>query len=185
VNASSLRPGLGTRMVLEQATGALEWQRVEAGVHLLQSRGHLTLAMRMDGGVVRSDAPPPQTLYELGTTTGLSSHGYKAFAGDRAILARLGIVYEPGLLRTPIRLRSIILPAPAPAPAMRWQAGWTEASDAALPVIESLGSRESDGLRSAVAIQLQIFGGMLGFGAERPLDRGGRWKPVVTIAGGL
>src|SRR5690606_21244148 len=70
VNGSSLGPGLGTRLLIEHATGELDWRRVEAGLSVRATRGRFLFAARVDGGMLFGD-PPPQALYELGTTSGL------------------------------------------------------------------------------------------------------------------
>ena len=183
VNMNSVRPGLGVRLVLERATGELAWRRAEAGVQLQRRFDGLTLAGRLDAGIVDGDDPPPQRLYELGWNTGLSGYGYKEFAGDRAVTARLSARYDPGLFSAPIRIGNLILPSLSPSPSVMWYAGWTDASAAAAPVVERLGSRVTDGLPNAVAFQVEFFGGMLGAGVARPLDRSGRWRPVLSMAG--
>lgn len=185
VNMNSLRPGLGARLVLERATGPLAWRRAEAGVQLRRRFGGLTLAGRVDAGLVDAAEPPPQRLYELGWNTGLPGYGYKEFAGDRAVMARMSARYDPGLLASPIRVGNLILPSLAPSPSIAWYAGWTGASAAAEPVVERLGSRVTEGVPSALALQLEFFGGMLGAGVARPLDRAGRWRPVMSMAGAL
>ena len=181
VGRFSLRPGIGARLVLEQAVGDLEWRRIETGVQLRGVRGPLTFATRLDAGVVFGDPPPLQTLYELGGTSGLPGYEYKEFAGDRAAMLRAVLRYDPRLLDAPIRIGALVLPALAPAPVVQWQAGWTAASGAAEGAVHALGSRVTGGVASAVDVQLTFFGGILGIGFARPLERHGGWDFVWSI----
>jgi hypothetical protein len=181
VHVGSLRPGLGATLILEHAAGDLAWRRLEGRLHLRTGHGPWTFAARLDAGIVDSDAPPPQTLYEIGTATTLPGYRYKEFAGDRAALLRGTIRYDPGLLDTPIRLGGLILPGLSPAPAVQWHAGWTDASDAAAPIVQALGSRPTGGIRSSIDVLLTFFGGSIGFGLARPLDRHDDWSFVFAM----
>ena len=185
VNGSSLQPGLGVRAVIEHASGELDWTRVESGLSLRTARGRFLFSARFDAGLVLGDAPPPQTLYELGTSGRLPGYPYKAFGGDRATLLRGSALYDLPILDAPIRLGSLVLPGLSPAPAVRWEAGWAAAGERALPALQALGSRETGGIRSTVALQLTFFGGMLGVGVARPLEAGRDWEPVLTLGGVL
>jgi hypothetical protein len=42
-------------------------------------------------------------------------------------------------------------------------------------------ARPSDGIRSSVTLGLRFFGGAVGVGAARPLDRPGPWKLRVDF----
>ncbi len=184
VHIGSLRPGLGAGLTLEAATGDHAWRRAEGRLHLRTMHGPWTLAARLDAGIVSSDAPPPQTLYEIGTATTLPGYGYKEFAGDRAALFRGMIRYDPGILDTPIRLGGLILPPLSPAPAVQWHAGWTDAPGAAAAaVVQSLGSRPTGGVRSAIDLMLTFLGGSISFGVARPLDRHEDWSFVFSVGG--
>jgi len=183
VHIGSLRPGLGATLILEHAAGDFAWRRLEGRLHLRTGHGPWTFAARLDAGIVDSDAPPPQTLYEIGTATTLPGYDYKEFAGDRAALLRGTLRYDPGLLDTPIRLRALVLPGLSPAPAVQWHAGWTDASDAAAPIVQALGSRPTGGVRSSVDVLLTFFGGSIGVGFARPLDRHEGWSFVFALGG--
>lgn len=185
INANSLRPGLGTALVLERADGDLIWHRIETGLQLRAMRGPFTLAGRIDAGLVVGEPAPLQTLYELGGGSTLPGYDPKEFGGDRAVLLRGTVRYGPGILDAPIRIGGLVLPALAPAPAVRWQAGWAAAPGDAAASIERLGSRETGGLRSTLDLQLTFFGGMIGVGVARPLDRHARWKMAASIGGGV
>ncbi|HEY8470724.1 MAG TPA: hypothetical protein VIL18_13820, partial [Longimicrobiales bacterium] len=184
VNGSSLQPGLGVRAVIEHAAGELDWTRVESGLSLRTTRGRFLFSARFDAGLVLGDAPP-QTLYELGTAGRLPGYPYKAFGGDRAALLRGSALYDLPILDAPIRIGPLVFPGLAPSPAVRWEAGWAAARERSLPALQALGSRETGGIRSAVALQLTFFGGMLGVGIARPLEAGRDWEPLVNIGGVL
>jgi hypothetical protein len=183
VNATSLRPGIRSRLVLERASGTLAWNRIEMGVQVRGSRAPLTAMLRLDAGVVSANEPPPQVLYEMGGTNGLPGDSYKEFAGDRAALGRAMLMYTPGLLDAPLRLGTVVIPGPSPAIAVQLQSGWTDATRNAVPVLELLGSRETDGVRSSIDVQLVLFGGMFGIGAARPLRRGTDWRFFISVGG--
>jgi hypothetical protein len=185
VNGSSLQPGLGVRAVIEHASGELDWTRVESGLSLRTARGRFLFSARFDAGLVLGDAPPPQTLYELGTAGRLPGYPYKAFGGDRAALLRGSALYDLPFLDAPIRIGALVFPGLSPSPAVRWEAGWAAARERSLPALQALGSRETGGIRSVVALQLTFFGGMLGVGVARPLEAGRDWQPLVSIGGVL
>lgn len=184
VQIGSLRPGVGAGLTLEHATGELAWRRVEGRLHLRSMHGPWTVAARLDAGIVDSDVPPPQTLYEIGTWSTLPGYDYKEFAGDRAAIFRGMIRFDPGILDTPIRFGRLIFPAISPAPAVQWHAGWTDAPGvAAAAVVERLGSRPTGGVRSAVDLELTFFGGVIGVGVARALDRHEEWGFVFSVGG--
>ena len=181
----SLHPGVGLRLAYEGATGELDWQRIEAGVSLRRVFGRFTVVARGDAGALLSSEPPPQALFELGTTEDLPGFDHKAFSGDRAALGRFGLMYTLPVLNAPIRLGAMVLPALAPAPSASVQVGWTEASDDTRALLDRFGWRTSDGARAAIDLRLRFFGGSVSAGAARPLERGGSWRFVWGLAGGL
>jgi hypothetical protein len=183
-NMHSLRPGVGAALLLERADGELSWHRIETGVQFRTTHGPLTFATRLDAGLVAGTSPPLQTLYELGGGSSLPGYRYKEFAGDRAARLRGTLRHGLGILDSPIRIGRIVLPGPYPAPAIRWQSAWTAAPGEMAAAIESLGSRETDGIRNTVDLQLTFFGGMIGVGVARPLEHHARWKLVWSIGGG-
>lgn len=181
----SLQPGVGLRLAYEGAVGDLDWQRVEAGFSARRMLGRFTVAARGDAGVVFSDSTPPQAMFELGTVTDLPGFEHKAFTGDRAALGRVGLMYTLPIFNAPIRMGSLWLPAPAPAPSVAVQVGWTDASTETLAIMERFGWRTSDGARAALDLRMRFFGGSVSIGAARPLDRGGEWRFVWGLAGGI
>jgi len=209
VSGEFLRTGLGARLHYERGDGELDYQRIEGRVASRYNKGPLTLATRTDAGVVVSDAPPPQQLFELGRTQGLPGYEYKEFAGTQAVLSRALVMWRLPLLESPIRLtQRFWLPAPTPALAWSVQAGWTDAPSAAahrsvsqlgftcqrpapstegsppaLPVCMPV-SQTTDGWRASMGFGLRFFGGAVSWMAAKPLDGRG-WRGVFSISGQL
>jgi hypothetical protein len=181
----SLQPGVGLRLGVEAATGELDWQRAEAGFSIRRMLGRFTLSGRVDAGITLSDSTPPQAMFELGTATDLPGFEHKAFTGDRAALVRAGIMYTLPIFNAPIRTGSLWLPAPAPAPSVAIQTGWTDASAETLAIMNRFGWQTSDGARSAIDLRMRFFGGSVSIGAARPLDRDGTWRFVWGLTGGI
>jgi hypothetical protein len=181
----SLHPGLGLRLTYDGAVGELDWQRVEAGASLRRIFGRFTVALRGDAGTLLSSEPPPQALFELGTTEDLPGFDHKAFTGDRAALGRVGLMYTLPVLNAPIRLGAMVLPAIAPAPSASFQVGWTDATDETRALLDRFGWSTSAGARAAIDLRLRFFGGSVSVGAARPLETGARWRFVWGLAGGL
>ena len=181
----SLQPGLGLRLAWEGAVGDLDWQRVEAGASLRRMIGRFTFSGRADAGIALSDSLPPQAMFELGTVADLPGFEHKAFTGDRSALGRLGVMYTLPLFNAPIRMGSLWLPAPAPAPSVAIQAGWTDATAETLAIMQRFGWQTSNGARAALDLRMRFFGGSVSIGAARPLDRDGVWRFVWGLSGGI
>jgi hypothetical protein len=182
----SLHPGLALRLAAEAATGDLDWQRVEAGASTRRMYGRFTVALRADAGTTFWPGEAvPQALYELGTDADLSGYGYKPFVGDRAAFGRSTLMYTLPIFNAPLRFGAMWLPAPAPSPSASIQVGWTDAGEEARNLMDRFGWRTSDGARAAIDLRLRFFGGSVSVGAARPLDRGGEWRLVWGLAGGL
>lgn len=208
-DVNGLRTGLGGRLYYERGDGDLNYQRIEGRVVSRLNRGPLTLATRTDVGVLISDAPPPQQLFELGRTQGLPGYDYKEFAGTEAVRSRALVMWTLPLLEAPIRVAPRFwLPAPAPALAWSIQAGWTDAPGSAaqlavtqlgftcqrptdsspdhpppLPVCTPV-SRPSDGWRASMGFGVRFFGGVVSWMAAKSLDGRG-WRGVATFGGQL
>lgn len=191
--------GVGLRLRYERADGDLRWQRLELRTAARREVGPLQLYARGDVGTLIGN-PAPQALFEIGREQGLSSYGYKEFAGDRAALLRTVLGYTLPILRAPIRLPSrLTLPGLAPGFAAGVHGGWTEISSAAARravlelgtvVDEETGlqvplSRSTDGVRASAEFLVTFFSGALGFGVTRPIDRPGVWKFTGRIGQGF
>lgn len=196
VTAEFVRPGVGGRLRYTVGAGDLDFRRAEGRLVARATRGPVTYAARLEGGVVTSDAPPPQQLFELGGTQRLSGYDYKEFAGDQAASAGVIVMRALPFWRSPLRVRRFFyFPAPAPALAVALESGWVEASnDAARNAVRLLGervdpatgaavpiSRPTDGVRTSVELGVRFFGGSIGVGIARPVDRGARWRGVVVL----
>lgn len=180
VSAEFMRTGVGGQLTVEQGTGALDFTRIDARVSARQNRGLLTLAVRLDGGVVLGDEPPPQQLYELGQTQALQGYDYKQFSGNRAAVARSLAMVRMPVLQSPMRFGRWFVPGIAPALSVGAQAAWSE--------LRGEGGRRAnvelwqpvrtatDGVRTSVTLGVRVFGGAIGFGLARPVDRAGAWK---------
>jgi hypothetical protein len=195
INAEFSRPGIGGLLQFEQGNGELDYRRLEARAIGRQNWKHLIWTSRVDVGAVIADRPPPQQLFEIGRTQNLPGYDVKAFAGDRAAMARTMALVPFGLWRAPIRLnRSLLLPGLDPGFSVGLQAGWTEASGAAArESIRRLGgttdsagvftpfSQPTNGWRASVDLRLRFFGGAVGLGMARPIDRSAPWRFVASF----
>jgi hypothetical protein len=197
VNAEFLLPGLGARLTYERGSGDLDFQRLEVRGIARRNWRAFTTAARVDAGALLADRPPPQQLFEIGSHQNLPGYGYKEFAGDRAAVARGLVMYTSPFLRAPIRLgRRYTIPGINPGLSAGVQAGWTELSDAAARAANlRLGahldgadgppipySRATGGIRTSVNAGLRFFGGGVFLGIARPIDHGGPWRTVFSLA---
>jgi hypothetical protein len=188
VTGLSLGSGIGARLLLEAAAGDLTWQRAETRLSARTYWNGFVLASRLDAGAVRASVLPPQMLYELGGGVDLPSYDYKEFGGDRAAIGRSLIAYHFPVLRTPIRLRWLVLPGLSPGIGAGVQGGWAEASnDAARRALLALGgdgvtplSRPTDGIRATADFRFTLLSGAIGAGLARPIDHPDKWKPFFV-----
>lgn len=176
-NVHSIRPGLGAQLAIERASGQLEWHRIQTALQYRNHYGPLTTAIRLDAGIVLGAEPPLQSLYEIGGGSTLPGFDYKEFAGDRAAIIRTTLRMRTGILDDPIRLGKLILPPIAPAPAIRWQLGWTTASTQTIErMVEELGSVPTRRPRHSIDLGLTFLSGTIGIGIARPLDQSAPWR---------
>ncbi len=192
-----LQPGLGAMLAYDRGDGDLRWQRLDARVVGRHIVGPVSYSARIDGGVLLTTAPPPQQLYEIGSTQGLPAYLYKQFSGDQAVLARGSVMYSLPWRGSPVPVwRRFFLPSPAPAFSVGIQSGWVGISDAAAqasvdrldptygtpqfgthpPLTGPTGS-----MRSTIDLTVRFFGGAVGIGIARPVDRKAMWRPVITL----
>lgn len=191
--------GLGARISYERADGELDWQRLEVRTAARREIGPFQLYARGDAGTLLG-SPVAQVMFELGGEQGLSSYGYKEFAGDRAALARAVLGYTFPILGAPIRLPSLlILPGLAPGLAVGVSGGWAEISGPrAGQALLELGtvtdsitgmpipiSQPTNGVRASAEFLVTFFSGALAFGVARPIDRPGAWKFTGRIGQGF
>ena len=189
-----LEPGIGVVASYEIAGGGLRWQRGELTVAARKNLSDFVIAGRANAGIVAGQPLPPQQLLELGGENALPGYDYKAFAGDRAATAGVLAAYAFPLLRRPWRvIRSLVIPGLGPGIAIGAQGGWAELSTASAraavqvlsgsPVDCALPSEcpeplsvETRGIRATVDARLTFFGGLIGVGVARPVDRAARWR---------
>ena len=188
--AEFMRPGTGAALSYLRGDGELKFQRVELRLSARQNKGRWTFASRFDAGALVGNRLPQQ-LFELGRTQNLAGYGYKEFAGDQAAVLRGMAMYRLNLLNAPIRLTTRLwLPSLSPALFVSAQTGWTGASDvAARTAIQRLGatvdgspiSGVTGNARASVNAGFRLFGGALGIGLARPIDRAGPWKMQIDL----
>lgn len=189
-----LEPGVGLVASYEIAGGGLRWQRGELTVAARKNLSDFVIAARANGGVVAGQPLPAQQLFELGGENALPGYDYKAFVGDRAAAAGVLAGYAFPLLRRPWRVvRSLVIPGLSPGIAIGAQGGWTELSSASgraavqvlsLAPIDCASSNEcpeplavaTRGMRATVDARMTFFGGLIGVGVARPVDRAARWR---------
>ena len=189
ISGDFVQPGVGARLHYEAGRGTLNWQRTELSASGREYYGPVALSVEAQGGVVAGTVIPPQTLFELGGSTGLPGYEYKEFAGDRAALFRGYASYTLPVWRAPRRVwRNLYLPGLAPGFATGIQGGWTEiSSDAARLAVSGLGaswnstpiSRATGGIRATAGFGLTLFSGIAHVGVARPIDHPAPWKVVA------
>ena len=190
-----LEPGIGLIASYELARGDLQWQRAELTIAVRKSVSDFVISTRLQGGLARGRPLAPQALFELGGENALPGYDYKEFAGDRAAAAGVLASYTFPLLRRPWRvIRSLMVPGLSPGLAAGVQSGWAEASSAtarsaivrlnpAAPAnCEALNSCPlplsvpTNGVRATVDLRMTFFGGLVGVGVARPVDRAAPWR---------
>ncbi|MFL5581704.1 MAG: hypothetical protein ACJ8AO_15150 [Gemmatimonadaceae bacterium] len=202
VTGEFLQTGQGAMLRYEGGAGDLDYHRAEVRLTARRNWRRVTLASRLDAGIVvpgPGGVIPPQQLFELGEGQNLPGYDYKEFGGDRAAVLRGLAMYNLPFLRAPIRAGSIYLPSIAPAIYTSLQSGWADAgTDAARRALRALGtvpgddplpgaepvpvSVPTDGIRASVEAGLRFFGGAVGVGVARPVDRAGKWRVRWTFA---
>jgi hypothetical protein len=197
-SAEFMRPGFGAALQYVRGDGRLNFQRAELRLAARTNAGPWTFASRLDAGAVLGE-PPPQQLFELGSTENLPGYDYKEFAGNQAVVVRGLAMYRLNIFKAPVRLtQRLWLPPAAPALAVSLHGGWTGASnDAARAAISRLGPRGTfdpgflglsapasvvtGNARGSVSAGIRFFGGTVGLSVARPIDRAAPWKAQVDF----
>lgn len=191
ISGDFVQPGLGARIHLEAGRGELTWQRAEVSVSGRTYHGPVALSAEATGGAVFGSVIPPQTLFELGGTTGLPGYAYKEFAGNRAALFRSYASYSFPIWRVPRRVRgNLTIPGFAPGLAIGVQGGWAEiSSNAARVAVNQLGaawspgaiSQATNGARATAGFGITLFNGFVHVGIARPIDKPAPWKFAAGV----
>ena len=181
ISGDFVQQGVGATLHLEAGRGDIEWQRAELTLAGRRYFGRLALSAEAQGGAVTGSVIPPQQLFELGGSAGLSGYEYKEFVGDRAALFRTYATYQFPRWRVPRRVGNFMIPGLAPGVAVGLQGGWTELSSVAARVsARNLGALPSpvasDGIRATIGVGLTLFNGSVHVGAARPIDQPALWK---------
>jgi hypothetical protein len=188
VTGEYVQPGVGLRAHYEAAAGTLAWQRVELGLSHRAYIGPVSLASHVDAGLVTASGTPPQQLFELGGIESLPGYDYKAFAGNRAALARTFASYRFPVLRRPMRVwRNFFVPGLSPGLGVSAQGGWAELSNTSARLAAlRLGivngqpvSQPTNGFRATVGGGLTFLADAVHVGIARPVDHAAPWRLVV------
>jgi hypothetical protein len=195
-SAEFMKPGWSARLYAENGVGDLDYTRLEARLTTRRFLGPFTAVARADVGVLLGSSLPTQQLFELGRSQGLPGYEYKAFAGTQSSAVRALLLYTGPWLRQPIVVgRGLFLPALAPGFSVGAQSGWTGApKTAARASVTRLGTRSdstgtlvplsvaSERWRSSVSAGLRLFSGAMFIGGAQPLERGEKWRWLVTLS---
>ncbi|MDB4888405.1 MAG: hypothetical protein JWL61_260, partial [Gemmatimonadetes bacterium] len=184
ISGDFVQPGVGAKLHFEAGRGDIDWRRAEVILAGRRYYGPIALSAEAQGGAVFGAVIPPQQLFELGGSAGLSGYDYKQFAGDRAALFRSYASYQFPLWRVPIRVRNYVIPGLSPGLAVGLQGGWTElSSNAARVAVRNLGALPmpvaSDGIRATIGAGITLFNGSVHIGTARPIDQPAPWKLAI------
>jgi len=142
VQADLTRERFGGAVRSELGRGDLDYNRTEALVVARHDVGPVLLIGRFYGGA-SFGTTPTQQLFEIGSTQNLPGYDYKAFAGDRAWIARATAQYGLHVLRSPFPfVAGFVIPAIAPELNVGLQTGMAWASnDEVKTTIRRLGDK--------------------------------------------
>jgi hypothetical protein len=182
---SPISSGLGYTLSYERGDGTLQWQKTELQLLTQKMIGRFVFATRVDAGYVAGSNIPAQQMIEIGGIEGLPAYGYKAFAGNEAVIARSTVAWLLPFFSAPMHVGSIVIPGAAPQPQIGLFTGLTAATADAQPVLNRLGWVTTNGWRSTLDLRMRFFGGTFSIGAARAIDHNGSWKLVIGIGPSL
>jgi hypothetical protein len=182
---SPISSGLGYTLAYERGDGTLRWQRTELQSLAQKMAGRFVFATRVDAAYVAGSNIPTQQVIEIGGVEGLPGYGYKAFAGNEAVIARSTVVWLLPFFSAPIHIGSIVLPGVAPQPQIGLFTGITAATADVQPLLNRLGWVTTNGWRSTLDLRLRFFGGTFSVGAARAVDHNGGWQLVIGVGPSL
>jgi hypothetical protein len=183
--SSTVQGGVRTTFAWQSGFGALTWHRASARVEHREWFGPLLLSSRADAIVLLGGRPPVQQWVEAGGVEGLPGYDYKAFTGDKGVVARTTLGWQLPFWQSPLRLGGLVLPALAPMPTIGLYGGRVGASDALRARLAPLGLVPSEGWRATFDARLRFLGGAVSIGASRTLDHPEPWKLLVAFGGVL
>jgi hypothetical protein len=187
------RERIGGTIRSEIGFGDFAYQRTEAAITTRSDVGEVRLIGRLYGGMV-TGTPVTQQLFEIGSSQNLPGYDYKAFAGNRAWIARATAQYGLPWLRAPFPLISgFVVPAIAPELDLGVQTGMAWASDdEAREAVRRLGDRvdevtgepvldpdtgepiplsvPTEQLRATMSFGLRVLSGSVYVGFAMPID---------------
>lgn len=193
VQADITRERYGGSIRYELGAGDLDYQRTEAALITRYDAGHVVLIGRLYGGML-TGTPPTQQLLEIGGNNNLPGYDYKAFAGDRAWIARGTAQYALPYLRSPFPfIAGFVMPAIAPELNFGIQTGMAWASDdQARAAVRRLGDKvdevtgqpiidpatgepvpvsvPTDKLRATASLGVRVLSGSVYIGFALPVD---------------
>jgi hypothetical protein len=178
-----LRSGVGAALSYEAAYGTLAWQRGEARLLARRDWARWGLLTRLDAGVVHGTAIPAQQLFEVGDRH-LPGFGDRPFAGSATVLASQRAFHYLPVLREPVTVGRLKLPALAPTLSAGVHAGWVGAEGAGAQ--QALAARSepvpelhfgpTGGIRGSYDLQLRLFGGAVSLVLARTTDEADPWR---------
>ena len=193
VHTDLTRERFGGGVRYERGDGDLDYRRAEAVLIARHELAPVVLIGRLWGGVAGGTVPTQQ-LFEIGSTQNLPGYDYKAFAGDRAWIARATAQYAIPTLRAPFPLiAGFVVPAIAPELNLGVQTGMAWASDdQARDAVRRLGDKVDDEtgevvidpetgqpvptsvptekLRATASLGLRLLSGAMYVGVALPID---------------
>ena len=193
VQADLTRERFGGVLRYERADGDLDYQRTEATLIARYDIKSVLLIGRAYGGAITGTVPTQQ-LFEIGSTQNLPGYDYKAFAGDRAWIARATAAYKIPIWRSPFPfVAGFVIPAIAPELDFGLQTGMAWASDdQARDAVRRLGDKVDDAtgevlidpetnqpvpasvpteaLRATASLGFKLLSGALYAGVAMPID---------------
>lgn len=183
--SATVQGGVRTTLAWQSGFGALSWHRASARVEHREWLGPLLLSSRADAIWLLGGHPPTQQWIEAGGVEGLPGYEYKAFTGDKGVIARTTLGWQLPFWQAPLRIGGLVLPAIAPMPTIGLFGGRIGASEALRARLAPLGFVPSEGWRSTFDARLRFFGGTVSVGASRTLDHPEPWKFLVAFGGVL
>jgi hypothetical protein len=172
-SASSLLPGFSWRVGYEAAHGSFQWQRVDGGVAARLNPGSWRFASSVGGNITLGANPPPQAQFGADPSNAVPGYTNDNFVGRRTASAHVRVGYALPLLRSPMKIGRLFVPAIAPTPSIGLHTGWADVvqRDSAL-----VNAGWNGVTHTSIDVGIGFFGGSVLVGVARPLGRRGAWR---------